>query len=221
MKKSLILMYSAALIFIAAGTVHANLVTVKFDGTINIIQDTYGDLAAAGIQNGVTQLTGTIVYDTNTLPWYTTATFAQYWSNSFALDIGSNFSWSAIGNSGNGIVVQNDRIVGSQVYDMFEDSEAGYASFGTNNVYMNALVWWKDNSLLSFNSTSLPTASDLINFNIDESFFRISGYDAAGNRAWDMSASSVSMTVVPEPSTLLLLGSGLTGLLGIRRKYRK
>jgi hypothetical protein len=45
--------------------------------------------------------------------------------------------------------------------------------------------------------------------------------DAAGNPlAADVSGGSVTATAIPEPSTFLLLGSGLAGLLVFRRKLR-
>jgi hypothetical protein len=205
------------------GTAKAETVTVDFSGTIGIITDTYGDLAAVGIQSGVTTFSGTVVYDTTTPAHATFPTVAQYWSDSYTVNIGSGFSWSKTPNNGSGVVVQDNRVVGSNTYDMFEVSEAGYASFGSNNVWMQPLVWMKDNSLLSLTSTSLPTASILNNFNIDETFFRIFGYDGTGQRAWDMVASNVSFNItssVPEPSTLLLLGGGLVGLGFVRRRFK-
>lgn len=51
------------------------------------------------------------------------------------------------------------------------------------------------------------------------------GYDNYGNPAGDMYASkltisNVALNPVPEPATLLLLGSGLLGIIGFRKKKR-
>ncbi len=165
-----------------------------------VVKDTFGDFAAIGIQAGVTELTGRIVYDTETLPWSSSPAygFAQYWSDSNTLEIGDNFSWSA-GSGGSGIVVQNDRLAGLNRYDMFEVSEGGYASFAGKNIYMTASVWWKDNLYASLNSINLPAAEELMNFNVNESYFSMIGY-YSGQRAWQITVVPVAWTITSNDS---------------------
>lgn len=224
-RQRLVLCLSVPALFLAAGAAEAEMVNVDFSGTIWVVSDKYGDLAAAGIESGTTPFSGRLAYDTASAQWDSQPTFTQYWASSYTVEIGDGLSWSSSG-SGGGIAVQDNRTVGPDTYDMFDAYQGGYASVNGKDIWMDALVWMKDNSLLSFSSTALPTAGTLNSFNMDDTFFRISGYDDTDERAWDLGGNSdMKFSIsgesreasVPEPSIIALLGSLLTGMAAAKR----
>lgn len=223
LRNRFVLCLSAALL-LTSGAAEAEMVKVDFSGTIGIVTDTFGDLASSGIISGETPFTGTLVYDTGSPQWYEEPTFTGYWASSYRVDIGESLSWSSTG-SGGGIVIQDNRTVGPDTWDMFDADQGGYASVNGKDIWMDAIVWMKDNSLASFSSMELPTADTLKGFNRDETFFRMAGY-YENEKAWDLiGASEVSFTIskvereasVPEPSTIALLGCVLTGVAAARK----
>jgi hypothetical protein len=60
-------------------------------------------------------------------------------------------------------------------------------------------------------------------FQTSLAFFRFEYTSPASETGWwrSVTASSFSVEPVPEPATVLLMGAGLIGLLGLRRKLKK
>ncbi|MCP4601719.1 MAG: hypothetical protein GY847_14590 [Proteobacteria bacterium] len=199
MKKAKTFLYVFVALCSMMGTANAGQVVIEFSTKAYVSIDTFGDLAAAGIENGVTEVRGRIVYDTESLPWSTNYPygFAQYWSESYTIEIGENFSWAAT-TGGNGIVIQNNRPVGSNTYDMFEINERGDVTIAGKTISMRAGVWWQDRTCASLSSTDLPTAEELTNFNVESSYFNMMGYHE-GQRAWQIGRyGPVSWTITGE-----------------------
>ena len=212
MKTREVVSLALVLICLAATEARAGQVAVEFTTKAWVNVDTFGDLAAAGIESHVTEIRGRIVYDTESPPWNTNEPygFAQYWSDSFTIDIGDNFTWTKT-QGGNGIVIANNRAVGSNVYDGFEISENGEAHFGGKVVRMRGGVWWQDKSCAPFDSIDLPSAAELSAFHVDAAYFSALEGKFDGQVAWRINRSgpiewSVS-AVAPEPICIQASGA--------------
>ena len=72
--------------------------------------------------------------------------------------------------------------------------------------------------VLSFNLFDPDPYQYDIPINIWEKTFELDGFDSYTGLPFSIAAAT---TAVPEPSTMLLLGSGLLGLWGLRKKFKK
>jgi hypothetical protein len=82
----------------------------------------------------------------------------------------------------------------------------------------------RDSSGTAFSNTDLPIYINPLAFDSIQSGFELSYGDGIGSvmvSSNDLAFKSMEVQPVPEPTTLILLGSGLFSLIGFRRKLKK
>jgi len=200
MKKLSILVF--VLVFLLAGMAHATPVYYTFEGTVTVISDEAGIIEDAGLSLG-SSVSYTFLVDFDQPGTYTlnSGEVVDHWDS-------DSFYCKFIGGS------------------ILSEKNGGYYNADSDVAESNhGHYYWLDLYAASRNSSLYATI-----FNSNELTLGTAG--RVSNTAWDsygnysqldagdliINKIFLSASPVPEPTTMLLLGSGLLGLSGARRK---
>jgi hypothetical protein len=214
--RSLLLLSSSFLSCILALEAGATTMLVSFSGTINGVSDNTGSLNGSNITGNGSTFTGTFTYDTTASAIVSSATAAIYPGGPLTVTIDGQYVFSAPGNN---VRVYNDD---ANFHDRFESIPSGapvtfpFAFNPNDNLFR---VSFEDATSSVFSGTDLPTDIPLASVATRRELFIRTDLDRAAGQLWIVSGvvTSLSFSVVPEPSTALLLGLGLAAIAARRR----
>jgi hypothetical protein len=203
----------------AASPALATSVTVQISGTWDSVIDNASVLDGSVTVGG--SFTATLVYDDAASDLNADPGIGEYdipaGSSDLSLSTG-NYSFTP--GSGLGIAIDDDNAFGEDVVFLFAESYVtsgplplGVSTGGTS--FANPTL--TDTSGTAHGSddlTALPwstTSYDLMSF-----YFFTGVLGAGANKKIELQGTITGLAVLPEPSTLMLVGLGLAGLLSVR-----
>jgi hypothetical protein len=216
MKKMLFIALSLS--FLILGNAEASLVAYEFSGTITgrMIRDSNDPVG--GVVNGIiansSTFSSTFSYDTSTSASSSDSEGVHYPANSFSIVIDNTYSFTALSPE---ILIINNGVPGDRFVIRALNSPI------SSDVIADYMFLYLTGPTSVFGDSSLPELS-LADFTSANGII-VSNKSLSGlgddSDSYIIFGNPTSQTVIPVPTTILLLGSGFVGLVGLRKKFKK
>jgi len=224
-KRGIWAVWLAAACLVIGGPAKATIITVEVTGTIDSIE-TAGFVLDGSVLSG-TGMTGFCSYDTEAPDQEPGEYMGLYPIISISMTIGNyTFMHNPISSETAGFLVTtidpgygvgsgdpyfDGIIIENTVPKTYDDIIWSYTSFGIMNLSTSSNEYIPTDAL-----PDLDSFPDLSVFDVGKGFGAIF-YDESGYKYFDISGEVTSLTVIPEPGTVFLLGLGCLVLIRKRR----
>jgi hypothetical protein len=199
-----------------AGPVSSAIVNVNFSGIIWNVNDFGGLPDSNTITVGESTFSGQFSYDTDTSG--TLQDGAMHYDPTGAFTVTIDMSYTFQAPSSKIVVLNSDFVDKVEVYDNDNAvSIPGYSDSYREYIYLHLESY--DDPLSSQYLTSSIFSYD--DWEGASKYVQIIGRNSSGVHEWDLVGTIYEMRTVPIPGAVCLLGSGLLGLIGFRRKFKK
>ena len=160
---------------------------------------------------------GTIQYETGSSPVSTRSNSAQFeWDplgSAFSITISLGSITASTDPAGRGSILISNNASG---YDRF--GGLGFSAFSTGADITMLEFAFRDSTMTAWDDIVIPTAAlDIADFDYAHIGMVVSNSTGIGVALGQID----TLTLIPEPSTALLLLLGLTGMAGMRRNHRR